>query len=505
MTLGEELVALTRQGVRLWVDDGRLRIQAPQGVLTPERREVLAAHRDEIVALLQHAPRPDAASVDAEQGIVSGPVPLTPRQHQFFRTKVRRDGDNITFFETRGAFDPSLAQRAVEYLLVHHDGLRTRFARGEEGWHAHIAESEQHEVFSFADVSRLAESDRPERVQAAVLRARARIDFEQGPVLQVVFIRFDREGESRLVFLIHHLVIDPRSMAILVEDFELAHGQLQRGDTIRLPPKTSSIKTWAERLVDYAQTAEARDELRYWLSAVSGRVALLPIDHPETLGAKGRMRRIFVGIDLEETRALFYAAPQALGVQSDRVLLAALARAFGEWSGAPGVLLELAGHGREQLFDDIDVSRTVGWFTTQFPVFLDVGQGLAPHAAVRAVEDTLRRIPNAGIGYGILRYLSREPGVAEALERLPAVHAAFNYAGRQEASNLTVPPFLLEAHLKRQAAGVPGRGHSRLKVVASAHGDRLFLRFGFHDGVYEQASIERLGKLTRESVRAMLP
>jgi non-ribosomal peptide synthase protein (TIGR01720 family) len=443
-------------------------------------------------------------TVLAEQGIVSGRVPLTPRQLHFFRTEVRREDGNITLCEVRGALDPSLTRHAVEHLLLHHDALRTRFSKDGYGWHASIAEREENEVFTYLDVSKLPQNDRARRVEKAVRQARGRIDIEHGPLLQAVHFTFDPGGESRLVFLIHHLVIDPSSINILVEDFELAHEQLRAGDPMRLPPKTSSIKTWAERLVEYAQSPLVIDELKYWLSAIPDRVAPLPLDHPDALGSKGRMRRVFAGLDPEETHALFHLVPRVYGAQSDKVVLAALARAFREWSGRPGLLIELTSHGREPLFQDVDVSRTVGWFTTHFPIFLEGGNGLTLREEVKAVEDSLSRVPNSGISYGILRYLCQDRTVIEALEKLPRADVTLNYVGRNDASRVRLSHFLLDAHVQQQVTGVPGRGHGRVKVVSTVYEGRFFLRYGFHDGVYDQASIERLAELVRASLRAML-
>ena len=505
MTLSDELLALTQQGVQLWVDDAELRVRAPRGALTPSGREVLRTHKDEIVALLRHAPHLNAAGVRADQDIVSGPIPLTPRQHHFFQTEVRREDANITFYEIRGALERSFTQRAVERLLVHHDNVRTRFRHGEDGWFAVISEREEHELLSYLDINGLSQREAAGRIQLAIREARSRIHIEDGPLLQAVLVSSDADGESRLVFLIHHLVVDPRSIGILVKDFELAYDQQRRGEDIRLPPKTSSFKLWAERLLEHAQSSQVTDELNYWLAAIPDRAAPLPVDHPEAIGADGRVRRVFLALDPGETDALFHDVPRMYGTQSDRVVLAALARAFRQWCDMPGILVELTGHGRESLFPDVDISRTVGWFTTQFPVFLDVGFGLTVHEEIQAVDDTLRRVPNAGIGYGLLRYLCQDRELAGALEGLPRCDVTLNYVGRGDVSPGGMSPLLLEAHLKQQVAGVPGRGQSRIKVVTTMYDGRLYLRLGYHDAVYEQASIEHLAELIHSAVRAMLP
>ena len=135
-----------------------------------------------------------------------------------------------------------------------------------------------------------------------------------------------------------------------------------------------------------------------------------------------------MALDAAETAALLHAVPAAYNTQINDALLAALGLAFADWLGRSALLVEIEGHGREPLFDDIDLSRTVGWFTSMFPLVLDLRAAGGPAEALRATKEQLRRVPHNGIGYGLLRYLNEPAGAA--LRALPQAQVSFNYLGQ---------------------------------------------------------------------------
>ena len=128
-----------------------------------------------------------------------------------------------------------------------------------------------------------------------------------------------------------------------------------------------------------------------------------------------------------ETQALLQEVAAAYLTQVKDVLLAALTHAFATLTGQQSLLVNLEGHGREEIFPNVDLSRTVGWFTTLFPVLLNLGSANSPGDALKAIKEQLRHIPNRGIGYGVLRYLSRDRAIAESLAAMPQAEICFNY------------------------------------------------------------------------------
>jgi non-ribosomal peptide synthase protein (TIGR01720 family) len=233
----------------------------------------------------------------------------------------------------------------------------------------------------------------------------------------------------RLLLAAHHLVIDAVSWRILVEDLELAYDALTAGEPIVLPAKTSSFKTWAERLHDYADSEQALAELAFWTRQGEGEVArLLPDTDTKQLPVDS-LDLVEVSLSAEQTEALLRDVPRVYRTQINDILLTALALAVCRLSGSSSVSIDLEGHGREQLFANVDLSRTVGWFTSLFPVLLELPDPSDLGACLKAVKETLRSLPERGIGYGILRYLSNEAGAA-LLAELPAAEISFNYLGQ---------------------------------------------------------------------------
>jgi non-ribosomal peptide synthase protein (TIGR01720 family) len=215
-------------------------------------------------------------------------------------------------------------------------------------------------------------------------------------------------------------------------------------------------------------------------------------------------RTLRVMLDAEATAALLHEVPEVYHTQINDLLLAALARSFRDWTGASTLLLDLEGHGREDLFADMDLSRTVGWFTTIFPLLLELPNQADPGVALRAVKEQLRSIPRHGIGYGLLRYLSQESAARDALAALPVAEVSFNYLGQ-------VDQMLPEHGLFGPAQESPGPLHSPhggrshlLEINAIVAAGQLQLAWTYSAAVHRSATIERLADDMLAALRALI-
>ena len=179
-----------------------------------------------------------------------------------------------------------------------------------------------------------------------------------------------------------------------------------------------------------------RNELAYWKAVTEPQRVAKAVEHPSSNDApakntEGSCQTLKVALSAGETQALLQQVPAAYNTQINDVLLTALARAWNQWSGSPVLFTNLEGHGRENLFDDVDLSRTVGWFTSIFPLRLELpasGNRWEPGAALKAIKEQLRQVPQHGIGYGILRYLC--PDLDLAAQPEPSI--VFNYLGQYD-------------------------------------------------------------------------
>jgi amino acid adenylation domain-containing protein/non-ribosomal peptide synthase protein (TIGR01720 family) len=364
---------------------------------------------------------------------VSGPVPLTPIQHWFFehRFAAPHHWNQAVFLALRRPVSTSALRQSFDAVVAHHDALRLRFAPGAAGWRQLNAEAEG-TTLAVIDLSGLGGERHRGELEAIAAALQGTLGLALGPLLRAALFRCGPEHQDRLLLIIHHLVVDGLSWRILLEDLAAAHDQAARGLAPSLPPKTASFRRWAERLTEHAWLGEHEDELGEWLAAARSRVRPLPLDGPggESENLESSVRSVAVQLSVEETEILLRTVPGVHRAQIQEVLLTALARALAPWVGDGMLLIDVETHGREGLFPDLDISRTVGWFTAVYPLLLEVDPAAGAGETLAAVKEQVRRVPRAGVGYGILRYLSPRPEVGERLAALPRAGIAFNYLGQ---------------------------------------------------------------------------
>ena len=182
--------------------------------------------------------------------------------------------------------------------------------------------------------------------------------------------------------------------------------------------------------MEYAASDALAGERAFWLSAIPECVPALPLDLDGGRNRVGAAQTVEVTLTPEQTRTLLQDVPKAYGTQINDVLLTAVARALATWLDVPKVLLNLEGHGREPVRDDVDVSRTVGWFTSMTPLALAINRGEGPGESLKHVKEQLRRIPNRGLGYGVLKYLSPDAATRAQIAAQPSPQVSFNYQGQ---------------------------------------------------------------------------
>ena len=437
--------------------------------------------------------------IQANQGIVTGSVALTPIQHWFWEQNLPEPHhfNQSILLEVRSNLKPDLLQQALQQLLVHHDILRLRFARaGDESWQQTIAIPNEAVPFQVVDLSELS----PEKQQVAIEtkdgELQTNLNLSSGPIVGVILFTLSANQRDRLLFVIHHLAVDGISWGILLKDFATIYQQLADGKDIQLPLKTTAFQDWANRLVEYGQSQVLATELNYWLPESGYSATILPLDYPwdgsdREVKAITSTTRVSVSLSKEKTRALLQDVPSAYNTQINDVLLTALVQSFAQWTGENSLLVDLEGHGREDLFVDVDLSRTVGWFTTLFPVHLNLESVDRPGEALKSIKEQLRRIPKRGIGYGVLRYLCQDDAIGKQLQSLPQAQVSFNYLGQFDRvlSASTILGSVKE--LKSEQSSRGNRSHL-LGVSGFVSAGKLEMTFAYSDRVHRRETIECL-------------
>ena len=360
-----------------------------------------------------------------DQGPITGGAPLLPIQHLFFDTDIpeRHHWNQSVLLKPATHLELPLLEQALDALIQHHDAMRLSFHQADHGWRAEYRPTTPSVLWQ-------TQIDDTTQLQSLGDDAQRSLNLQDGPLLRAVLVGL-KDGSQRLLLAIHHLVVDGVSWRILFDDLQLAYRQLQAGQTIRLPEKTSAYKTWGEKLQAYGQHDVLQQELSYWEQQLDTASHDLPHANPDGNLSHSQATTVDIQLNKTLTQQLLQVAPAAYRTQINDLLLTALTLAVSQWTTRDDVVIQLESHGRESLFDDIDLTRTVGWFTSLHPVKLTAHQDLGE--AIKQVKEQLRAVPEKGIGFGVLRYL----GDAQTRERLGALavpRITFNYLGQFDGS-----------------------------------------------------------------------
>ncbi|OLS62232.1 non-ribosomal peptide synthetase [Pseudomonas putida] len=422
---------------------------------------------------------------------VTGNLPLLPIQARFFETDIpqRQHWNQSVLLKPIRKLDSADLQKALHALLEQHDALRLNFARQYAGWQAVFAPLNSAEVLWTRELANL------EALQDLADEAQRSLDLKNGPLLRAVLADLPG-GEQRLLLVIHHLVVDGVSWRVLLEDLQQALAGAA------LPAKTTSYKAWAEKLHAWANSPALEAERDYWHGVLDGAADALPQDNPQGSLRIDSAAHVASTLDVELTTQLLKVAPAAYRTQVNDLLLTALAQVLCQWSGQPSVLVQLEGHGREDLFDDIDLSRTVGWFSSLFPVRL--APAAQAGASICAIKEQLRSVPAKGLGFGVLRYLG-DGDFAHQLAALPQPRVTFNYLGQFDGSfDQEQGAFALAGESSGQPLCPQGPLGNWLSVNGQVFDGQLRLDWTYSREMYRPETIEALARAYEQALTALI-
>jgi amino acid adenylation domain-containing protein/non-ribosomal peptide synthase protein (TIGR01720 family) len=445
-------------------------------------------------------------TLKAFQGLVTGSLPLTPIQHRFFAQNLSEPHHfNQAFLLLfPPTLNPDLLQQALQQLLLHHDALRLRFNQTEAGWQQFNVLPDEIVPFSLIDLSTLQEEALSQTIESTSSQLQASLNLNSGPLLRVALFHLGTQKPSRLLLVIHHLAVDGVSWRILLEDLQTAYQQLESGKPIQLPAKTTSFKHWAEKLTQYAQSPAATKELTYWSNISTPKITHLPVDSKGGANTKASARSVKVSLTSDETRALLQGIHKAYHTQINDILLTALVQVLATWSGSESVIIDLEGHGREEILPDVDLSRTVGWFTTIFPVHLELKATENLPDAIESIKEQLRAIPNRGISYGVLRYLSRDAEITSQLFSLPQAEVSFNYLGQFDWGMQSDSFIKLASESVGSEHSQLGHRSHLLEINGLVVENQLQLEWTYSENFHTHTTIESLAQDFAASLRTLI-
>ena len=445
-------------------------------------------------------------SYNCQQGIVTGTAPLTPIQHRFFeeQTEELHHYNQSVLLQIPNNIKLELLENVLEELIEHHDALRLRFTQIASEYKQTNQGVENKVPLTVIDLSETPREEQPQSIERIATEYQASLNLSTGPIIQMVMFNLGKEIDGRLLIIIHHLAVDGVSWRILLADLETIYHQLINEQPIQLSPKTTAFIDWATKLNNYAQSEIIQKELDYWVNQPWSNTASLPLDYVENQQKNTVSSAVDISVKLnyESTSILLGSINDAYNTQINDILLSALSIALAQWTGDSKVLIDLEGHGREEIFDDVDLSSTVGWFTSVFPVLLQAPSDNNIASVIKSIKEQLRAIPNRGIGFGILRHLSN-PEITEQIKSITTPDIAFNYLGQFDQ---------IQSETGWKFATEPtGNNHSLkhirshlLDVNALVVNGELQITWTYSSNIYSHNTIEKLAENYLQAIQSII-
>ncbi|MED3230976.1 non-ribosomal peptide synthetase, partial [Bacillus velezensis] len=444
------------------------------------------------------------------QAPAEGEVKWSPI-HKWFFTQDMKEANhfNQSVMLTRAnSIDEEALRKTLKAITVHHDALRIVCKKDEEKGlllFNRPADLADEQLYSLTILEMEGDEHEKERfVKRRVAELQRNMDLENGPLVQAGLFR--SEAEDYLFLTVHHLAVDGISWRILLEDLASAYEQAISGQGIKLPSKTMSFKTYTEQLADYAESKQLLQQAEYWREIEHYETESLPYEQADLSQTPAKKRNtVSFTLTESETDALLKDVHSAYNTDTQDVLLASAVLAIQKWSPRHALKIALEGHGRQSEQAGADISRTVGWFTSIYPVLLRSGvyEPLEEYEirTLKTVKDTLRRIPDKGNGYGVLKYLTPPKLAGMTFGKAPEI--SFNYLGQFDA--LGGNPAETEQPDAFQFSPLGGgddvtdtwKREQSLEISAIAAKGRMTVSISYETERFRQDTIERLSESCR--------
>ncbi len=438
----------------------------------------------------------------SDQGVVAGPVPLTAVQSWFFEhhQQGRNHYNQSELLYARKGFDEKALRAVLAKIQEHHDALRMRYRIDGEMIIQENAGLEIPLDFEVIDLRKV--EGGIIQMESHINEIQASLDLCSGPLMRVVLYQL-ADGD-RLLMIMHHLVIDGVSWRILSDDIAQGYRQYTQGEVIRFSPKTDSFQYWSEQIQHYSNTEALLQEKPFWHRIEEAVVNNLPRDfdllsQPEN-ECFAHVQTVTIALSEEETTALLTQSNQAFNTQINDLLLTALARTMTQWHGGPKTSIMLEGHGREPILN-MNTSRTVGWFTSLYPVILELPELDHLGYQIKYIKELLRKIPNKGVGYGILKYITSPENKTDlSFAHEPPVR--FNYLGQFDGE--LSDSFRLAEESVGDAISPEIPFTCDLDINSIVVRNQLELSISYNRHYYESETIEQIGENFKQQLQAII-
>ncbi|OKP83968.1 hypothetical protein A3844_21070 [Paenibacillus helianthi] len=386
-----------------------------------------------------------------------------------------------------------IVQQVMQRMMEHHDALRMVYEQTETTVHQYNKGIQ--ELLVEVPVLEV-RGQGLEEVERQATRIQESIDLEKGPMMRLGLFRAD-DGDHLLI-VIHHLVVDGISWRILLEDFASGYAQALKGEEIKFQAKTASYQEWSSRMKEYVRSEAFAAEKSYWQQRLNQANGVGAEVTAEEVGQIGDGKYIEVQLDEDMTEKALRQVNQAYNTEINDILMTALAMAIHEWDGRKEICIDMEGHGREELVEGLDITRTVGWFTSIYPVILQVKEQELGRQ-IKTIKEALRSIPNKGIGYGMYRYWSEE-GQGDG-RKVSGI--SFNYLGQFD-QDFQTEIFEGSSLSGGVMASSDLQRNSALEVSGIVKEGRMRFTFGYNGKQYSEQETENLASSYMQKLTAII-
>nr|WP_283746656.1 non-ribosomal peptide synthetase [Bacillus cereus] len=430
--------------------------------------------------------------------IVKGEVELTPIQSWYFeknQEEIHHFNQSFMLFRENG-FDEKQIEEVFNKIMEHHDALRMIYKEKEgeiiqynRGYDKNLFDLYIHDVKGV--------ENKEEKVYEIATNIQKEMDIKEGKLVKLCIFKSD-EGDHLLI-AIHHLVVDGVSWRILLEDLETLYSQLEKGEKLEIGFKTDSYKEFASKLKAYSVSRELMKEREYWTSISKENVQFIPKKKEITKNNFENSSTVSITLDKELTTSLLRNTNRAYNTEINDILLTALAVGTRELTGKYKLKVNMEGHGREDVIENFEINRTVGWFTTMYPVLLDIGNENELSTNIKTVKETLRKIPNKGIGYGVLKHLAKDKGFMNE-EKAPI---SFNYLGELD-QDINRREFSASKWSIGETVGKKINRNTSIEMNSMVLNGELVIHTTFNELEYSEKMIKDLNQKYKESLEMII-
>lgn len=426
-----------------------------------------------------------------QSDLAEGEINLTPIQKWFFN----QDLPNKNHFNMSQLYEVNVDEKhleiALQRVINNHDAFRIRFKETDVGHKQYYKETKETFTLHTLDIGNLNKDQQETIFAKKTFELQEDINIYNGPLIKCLYFKRNAREQDLLFVTAHHLIMDGISWRVFEEDLISEYNNSKAGMTPTLL-KTSTFKKWAEDLKEYAQSVQLRKEANYWLEGLTGKSGYIPTDYNKS-NTRESANMISKTMSADSTKLLLNEVHKTYNTQINDILITVLSIVLRNWTKNNNVLINLEGHGRENQSANTDISRTIGWFTSIFPLEIsteyfnndDLG------AAVKSVKEQLRRIPQKGWSYGLARYLLEDEKIQNALNNQQKAEVSFNYMGRFSNGTNENPITPSKYHVNSDRTNLGFREHL-IEINCSVQDNQLIMNWTYSENKHSHETIEKI-------------